>query len=163
MLPTHQVKAYHCSITQSCPTLCNPMDCSTLGFPALHYLPELAQTNVHWVSEDIQPSLWSSSLPDFNLPTIRVFTNELTLCIRWPKYWSLSFGISPSNEYSGLISYIYVHLTYNFNYICWGNKWSNLKDLQRVLDGQGDTVLLLSVQRCVLEVRTFWSMSDSDP
>ena len=77
--------------------------CSTLGFPVLHHLPELAQTHVHWVSDAIQPSrpLASPSPPAF--PSIRVFSNESVLCIRWPKYWS--FSINPSNEYSGLISF----------------------------------------------------------
>ena len=75
------------------------------GFPVHHHLPELAQTHVHRVSDAIQPShpLLSPSPPAFNLPSIRVVSNELTLCIRWPKYWSFSFSISPSNKYSGLI------------------------------------------------------------
>ena len=83
------------------------MDCSTPGFPVLHYLSELVQTHVHWVSDAIQPSLpLSSPSPlGFNLPSIRVFPNDLALCIRWPKYWSFSFSISPSNEYSGMISF----------------------------------------------------------
>ena len=97
-----------CSVAQSCPTvLCNPMDCSTPSFPVLHCLPELAQTHVHWVSDAVQPShpLLSLSPPAFNLSFIRVFSNELALCIRWPKYWRFSFGISPSSEYSGMISF----------------------------------------------------------
>ena len=74
-------------------TLCNPMDCSMSGFPVLHYLPELAQTQIHWVDDAIQPShpLLSPSPPALNLSQyqgIRVFSNELALCIRWPKYWS---------------------------------------------------------------------------
>ena len=93
------------SIAQSCLALCNPMDCSTPGFPVLHQLPEPTQTHVHWVSDAIKPShpLSSPSSPTFNLPSIRVFSNESALHIRWPKYWSFSFSISPSNEYSGLI------------------------------------------------------------
>ena len=84
--------------------LCNPVDCSTLGFPVLHYLPELAQIHVHWVGNAIQPSCpLSSRSPAFNLSHIRVFSNESALHIRWPKYWS--FSISPSNEYWGLISF----------------------------------------------------------
>ena len=81
-----------------------PMDCSTPGFPVLHHLPELAQTHVHWVGDTIQPShpLSSTSPPALSLSQIRVFSSELSLCIRWPKYWSLSFSISLSNEYSGL-------------------------------------------------------------
>ena len=82
-----------------------PMDCSTPGLPVLHYLPEFAQTHVHQVDDTIQPShpLSSPSPPAFNLPSIRVFSSELALHIRWPKYWS--FRISPSNKYSGLISF----------------------------------------------------------
>ena len=93
------------SVTQSCPTLCNPMNHSMPGLPVHHQLPEFTQTHVHWVRDAIQPShpLLSPSPPAF--PSIRVFTNESALRIMWPKYWSLSFGISPSNEYSGLISF----------------------------------------------------------
>ena len=80
------------------------MDCSTPGFPVHHQPLELAQTHVR-VSYAIQPSypLLSPSPLTFNLSSIRVFSNETVLCIRWPKYWSFSFNISPSNEYSGLI------------------------------------------------------------
>ena len=93
------------SVTQSCTTLCNPMDCSTPGFPVHQQLPELAQTHVHWVSDAIQPShLLLSPSPSAFFPIIRVFSNESVLRIRWPNYWSFSFSISPSNEYSGLIS-----------------------------------------------------------
>ena len=93
------------SVTQSCPTPCDPMDCSMPGFSVHHQLPELAQTHIHGVSDAIQPSQllvvpFSSQLQSF---PIRVFSNESILCIRWPKYWSFSFSISPSNEYSGLI------------------------------------------------------------
>ena len=94
------------SVTQSCPTLCNPMDCSTPGFPVQHHLPEFAQTPVHWVGEAIQPSCPLSSLllPSI-VPSIWVFSNESALHIRWSKYWSISVSISPSNKYSGLISF----------------------------------------------------------
>ena len=83
------------------------MDCSTPGFPVLHHLPEPAQTHVHWVGDAIQPShpLLPSSPPALCLPSIRVFSSELALLIRGPKYWSLSFSISPSNEYSAPISF----------------------------------------------------------
>ena len=87
--------------------LCNPMDCSTPGFPALHHLPELAQTHVHRLGDAIQLSHPLSPpllLPSI-FPRIRGFSNELVLPIRWPKYWSFSFNISLSNEYSGLISF----------------------------------------------------------
>ena len=75
--------------------------------PCHSHLLELAQTHVHWVGDAIQPShpLFSPSLPTFNFPSIRVFSNESVFCIRWPKYWSFGFNISPSNEYSGLISF----------------------------------------------------------
>ena len=86
--------------------LCDPLDCSTPGFPILHYLPKLTQTHVHWASDAIQLShLLSSPLLSSIFPRITVFSNESILCIRWPKYWSFSFSISPSNEYSGLISF----------------------------------------------------------
>ena len=81
------------------------MDCSTPGFSIYHQLLELAQTHVHRVGDAIQPfhPLSSPSPPAFNLSSIRGFSSESVLCIRWPKYWSFSFSISPSNEYSGLI------------------------------------------------------------
>ena len=68
---------------------------------------KLAQADVHWVGDVIQPShpLLSPSPPALNLSSIRIFSNELSLHIRWPKYWSFSFSISPSNEYSGLVSF----------------------------------------------------------
>ena len=81
------------------------MDCSMPGFPVHHQLPELAQTHVHWFSDAVQPSHpLSSPSPAFNPSSIRVFSNESVLCIRWPKYWRFSFSTSPSNEYSRLIS-----------------------------------------------------------
>ena len=83
------------------------MDCSTPGFPVHHQLPELAQSHVHRVGDAIQPShsLSSPFPPAFYLPSIKVFSNESVLCKRWPEYWSFSFSISPSNKYSGLISF----------------------------------------------------------
>ena len=91
------------SVAQSCLTLCNPMDCSTEGFPVNYQLPKLAQTHVHWVGDAILccPLLLLPSI----FPSIRVFFKESILFIRWPKYWSFSFSTSPSNEYSGLISF----------------------------------------------------------
>ena len=95
------------SVVWSCPTLCDPMDCSTPGLPVHYQLLEFAQPHVHWVDDAIQPShpLSSPSPFAFNLPSIRLFFNELVLHIRWPKYWSFSFSISPSNEHWGLISF----------------------------------------------------------
>ena len=83
------------------------MDCSSSGFPVLYCLPEFAQIHVHCFNDAIQPShpLSPPSPFDPNLPSIRVFSNESALCIRWPKYWSFSFSISPSNEYSEFISF----------------------------------------------------------
>ena len=95
------------SVAQSCSTLCDPMDCSTPGLPVHHQLPEFTQTHVHQVGDVIQQSHPLSSLlllPSI-LPSIRVFSNESVLRIRWPNYWSFSFSISPSNEYSELISF----------------------------------------------------------
>ena len=95
------------SVTQSCPTLCYPMDCSMTGFCVHHQLLEFAQTHVH---QSVMPSnqlilccplFFLSSI----FPSIRVFSNELVLHIRWPRYWRFSFSISPSSEHSGLISF----------------------------------------------------------
>ena len=96
-----------CSVANWCLTLCDPMDRSTPGSPVLHYLQECTQIHVfesvmlfnhliHCRSLLFLPSIF---------PSIRVFSNELALHIRWPKYWSFSFSRSPSNEYLGLISF----------------------------------------------------------
>ena len=81
------------------------MDCSMPGLPVHHQLPKFTQTHVHWVSDAIQPShlLSSPSHPTFNLSQHQGLFKWKVLRIRWPKYWSFSFNISPSNEYSGLI------------------------------------------------------------
>ena len=83
------------------------MNCSTPGLPVHHQLPELAQSHVHQVIDAIQPShpLSSPFPPAFYLSSIRGFSNKSLLYIRWPKFWSFIFSISPSNEYSGLISF----------------------------------------------------------
>ena len=83
------------------------MDCSTLGLPVHHQLLELTQTDVHWVSDAIQPShpLSSLLLPPSIFSSIRAFSNESVLQTRWPKYWSFTFRISPSNKHSWLISF----------------------------------------------------------
>ena len=95
------------SVAQSCSTLRDPMNHSTPGLPVHHQLPEFTQTHVHWVADAIQRSILCCPLllPLSIFPSIRVFSNEPLLCIRWPKYWSFSFNISPSNEHSGLISF----------------------------------------------------------
>ena len=94
------------SVTQSCLT-CDPMNRSTLGLPVDHHLWEFTQTHGHQVRDAIQPSypLSSPSPPAPNPPSITVFSNEATLRMRWPKYWSFSFSISPSKEHPGLISF----------------------------------------------------------
>ena len=95
------------SVAQSCPALCNPMNRSTPGLPVHHHLPEFTQTHVHRVSDAIQPSHPGSSLlllPPIS-PSIRVFSNESTLCMRCPKYWSFSFSIIASKEIPGLLSF----------------------------------------------------------
>ena len=92
------------SVTQSCPTLCDFMDCSTPGLPVYHQLPEPTLIHVHWVGDYLilcHPLLLLPSI----FPSIRVFSSESALRIRWPKYWSFSFNISPSNEHPGLISF----------------------------------------------------------
>ena len=83
------------------------MDCSMPGVPVYHQLPEFTQTHVHRVSDAIQPShpLSPPSSPTYNPFQSQGFSNESVLHIKWPKYWSFSFSISPSNEYSGLISF----------------------------------------------------------
>ena len=95
------------SVTQSCPTLCNPMNPSMPGLPVHHHLPEFTQTHVHRVHDAIQPShpLSALLLLPPNPPSVRVFSSESTLRMRWPKYWSFSFSIIPSKEHSGLISF----------------------------------------------------------
>ena len=94
------------SVAQLCLILCDPIDCSAPGLPVHHHLPEHAQTHVHWV---VMPSnhliLCHLFLLPSIFPSIRVFSKESVLDIWWPKYWSFSFSISPSNEYSGLISF----------------------------------------------------------
>ena len=95
------------SVAQSCPTLCDTMNRSTPGLPVHHQLPEFTQTHVHRISDAIshlilyRPLLPLPPIP----PSIRVFSNESTLCMRWPKYWSFSVSIIPSKEIPGLISF----------------------------------------------------------
>ena len=96
------------SVTQLCPTLCNLMDCSTSGLPVHHQLPELTQTRVHWVTDAIQPShpLLSPSPPAFNLSQHQGLFKWVSSSHQVAKLMlSFSFSISPSNEYSGLISF----------------------------------------------------------
>ena len=92
------------SVSQSCLTLCDPMNCSTPGLPVHHQLPEFTQTHVHRVSDAIQPCSPLLLLPSIP-PSIRAFSNESTLRMRWPKYWIFSFSIIPFKEIPGLISF----------------------------------------------------------
>ena len=94
------------SVTQSCPTLCNPINCSMPDLPVHHQLPEFIQTQVHWVSDGIQPShpLSFPSPPALNLSQHQGLFKWVG-SIRWPKYWSFSFNIRPFNEHPGLISF----------------------------------------------------------
>ena len=95
------------SVTQSHPTLCDPVNHSTPGLPVRHQLPESTQTHVHWVGDAIHHLILCHPLfllPSI-FPSISVFSNESALHIRWPKDWSFSFNISPSNEHPGLISF----------------------------------------------------------
>jgi len=102
-VPNHYSSLQFSSVTRSCPNLCNPTDCNTPGLPVHHQLSEFTQTHVHWVSDTNQP-FHPLLLPSI-FPSIRVFSNESVLHIRWPKYWSFSFNISPCNEYSRLITF----------------------------------------------------------
>ena len=95
------------SVTQLCPTLYDTMDCSMPSFPVHHQLSELTQTHV---IESMMPSnhlilCCPLLFPPSIFPSISVFSNEIGLFIRWPKYWNFSFNISPSNEHSGMISF----------------------------------------------------------
>ena len=102
------IKSYCCcSVTKFCPTRCDPLNCTTPGFPVLHHLPELLKL---LSTESMMPSNHLILCrPVLLLPsvflTIRIFANESTVPIRSPKYWRFCFSISPSNEYSGLISF----------------------------------------------------------
>ena len=100
-----QAYQWFTSAVQLCLTPCDPMYCSTPGFPVHHQLLELTQT--HRISYAIQPShpLSSPSPPAFNPSQHQGFSKESVLHIRWSKYWSFSFSINLSNEYSGLISF----------------------------------------------------------
>ena len=87
--------------------LCKPMDCSMPAFPVHHQFSEFTQTHGHQVGDAIHHLILCPPLlpPPSIFPSIRVFSSESALCVRWPKYWSFSFSISPSNEYSELVSF----------------------------------------------------------
>ena len=94
-----------CPVTKSCPTLCSPRDCSMPGSSVLDCLPEIAQIYVRWVSNTVWTISSSVALLPSIFPSIRVFSSESALHIRWPKYCSFHFSNSSSNEYSRLISF----------------------------------------------------------
>ena len=100
----YQLSIQFSSVTQSCPTLCDPTDCSTPGLPVHHQLPEFMSIELVMPSNHLILCL-PLLLPPSIFPSIRVFSSESSLCIMWPEYWSFSFSISPSNEYLGLISF----------------------------------------------------------
>ena len=102
-----KISQFISSVAQSCPTLCDPMNCSTPGLPAHHQLPEFTQTHVHRVRDAIQPShpLSSPSLPAPNPSQRQSLFQWVSSSHEVPKYWSFSFSISPSNEHPGLISF----------------------------------------------------------
>ena len=126
------------SVAQSCLTLCDPMDCSMPGLPVYHQLIELTQTHVHQVDDAIQPShpLSSLSLQPSIFPSNRVFSNESLVHIKWPKYWSFSFSISPSSEQSGLISF--------------SMNWLNLLAIQATLKESSPTPQFKSINSSAL-------------
>ena len=101
------IRSLHVQSLSHVPTLWDPMNSSTPALPVLHYLPEFAKMHVHWVSDPSNHLIFC--YPLFLLssifPSIRVFSNDSALYIRLPKYWSFSFSINPSNEYSSLISF----------------------------------------------------------
>ena len=96
-----------CSVAELCPTLCDPMDCSTPGFLVLHISRSLLKLMSIESVISFKHLIFCHPLLllPANFPSIKVFSNESVLHIRWPKYWNFSFSISPSNEYSGLISF----------------------------------------------------------
>ena len=124
------------------------MDCSMPGFPVHHQLLEPIQTHGHCITDASQPShpLSFPSSPTFNLPSVRVFSNESVFPIRWPKCWSFSFSISPSNEHSGLISF-----------------WIDWLDLL-VVQGTLKSLLQATVQKdSILQMFTFLYSSTLTP
>ena len=107
-----------CSVAQLCLTLCDLMDCSASGLHIPHHLLKFAQVHVHCIGMPSSHLIFWHPLLLFPslFPTIRVFSTELAVHIRWPKYWSFSFSISPSSEYSGLIS---LNIDWFLSPCCW--------------------------------------------
>ena len=98
----HYSSVQFSSVARSCLTLCDPMNCSMPGLPVCHHLPEFTQTcpSSRWCHPAISSSVVPFSSCPQSLPA-SVFSNESTLCMRWPKYWSLSFSIIPSKNTQG--------------------------------------------------------------
>ena len=142
------------SVTKSCLTLCHPRDHSTPGFPVLHYLPEFVQTHVQWVSDSIQPThlLFLLLLLPSIFPSIRVFSKELALCMRWPKYWS--FSISLSNKYSVLV---FFGIDWFEFLVVQGSLKSVRKNGMDDLERLWLAVTCVLCQICDLQRRGFWS------
>ena len=141
------------SVAQLCLTLCNLMNCSMPGVPVHHHLSEFTQTHVHRVGDAIQPShpLSPPSPPAPIPPSIKIFSNESTLRMRWPKYWSFSFSIIPSKEHPGLTSFrmdwlglLAVQGTLNSTSLEMSLKSVNIQRPQRILS----MVLLLMLNCC---------------
>ena len=145
-----------CSVVQSCPTLCDPTDCSMPSFSVLHSLPEFVKTRVHWV-DAIQPShpLSPPSPADLNLTASGSFSSELALCIRWPKYCSFNFSISPSNEYSGLISF-------RMDWFDLLAVQMMLKSLQYQLESISSVDFSLLYGRILTSIRNYWKNRSFD-
>ena len=116
------------SVTQSCPALCDPMNCTMPGLPVHHQLPEFTQTHMHWVGDAIYPChpLLSPSLPAPNPSQHQNLFQWVSSSHQWPKYWSFSFIISLSNEYSGLIPFRIDWFDLDF-FPFWLEKWFDLK------------------------------------
>ena len=142
--PDRGTLCYFCSAAKLYSTLCDPMELHQPGFPVLHYFPEFAHTQV----ESIMPSnLFILCCPLLLLPSvfprIWVLSNELTLCIRWPKYWSFTFSISLSNEYSG--------------FICFRSDWLDLLAVQGTLK----SLLQNNLKASILLYSTFFMVQFS--
>ena len=148
---------HHYSVIKLCPTLCDPVDCSMPGFLVFQYFPEFAQTHVHWFNGTIQPShsLLPPSPPSFSLSLHQSFSSESALCIRWPEYWSYSFCISPSNEYSGLVSLVL---------LVWSpcRAWDSQEFFPALQFGSLSLVLSILYEPALTSVHDYWKNHSFD-
>ena len=146
------------SATQSCPTLCYPMDCSMPGFPVHHQcLLKLTSIESKITSNQLILCRLLLLLPSI-FPSTRVFYNESALHIRWPKYWNFSFSINPSNEYSGLITFR----------IDWFDLLADQGTLNRLLQHHSSKASIFGTlpslwSKCISKLLTFISVSGSCP